>query len=43
MQLFRAGFKEAADVAGSLTDSLLILDQRNAHEPLPVLAECDAW
>src|SRR5262249_59057438 len=31
VQLFEAGFKKAADVAGGLTDALLVLHQRDAH------------
>src|ERR1700678_2512595 len=41
VQLFRTGFKETAQVAGGLADALLILNQRNAHKALPVLAEPD--
>jgi len=42
VQLFNAGIKKTADVAGRLTDALLVLDQRDAHEPLAVLAKCNA-
>ena len=42
VQLFRRGFKKAPDVAGGLADALLVLDQRDAHEALAVLAEADA-
>ena len=35
-------FKEAADVAGGLADALLVLDQRDAHVVVAVLAEADA-
>src|SRR6202521_1556104 len=42
VQLFRTGFKEAAQVAGGLADALLVLDQRDAHKPFPVLANSDA-
>ena len=42
MQLTRTGFKEATDVAGGLTDALLILDQRDAHVTLAELAETNA-
>src|SRR5258708_35390647 len=42
VQLFRRAFKEASDVAGGLTDALLVLDQRDPHESLPVFAEADA-
>ena len=42
VQLFRPGFKKPTDVARGLTNTLLILDQRDAHVPFPVLAEADA-
>ena len=42
MQFGRRRFKEPADVAGRLTDPLLVLDQRDAHEALAVLAEAHA-
>src|SRR5882672_12357741 len=42
VQLFRAGFKEPAQIAGGLADTLLVLDQGDAHEAFPVLAEADA-
>src|SRR5205085_9789471 len=42
VQLFDAGFKQAADVARRLTDALLVLDECDAHETLAVLAEGDA-
>ena len=42
MQLLRAGLKKPAQVAGGLPDTLLVLDQRDPHEALPVLAEADA-
>ena len=42
MQLFGAGFKKAADVAGGLTDALLVLDQRDADIALTPLAEAGA-
>ena len=37
-----AGFKETADVARGLADALLVLDQRDAHIAVAVLAEADA-
>src|SRR5262245_25961592 len=42
MQLLRARFKKAPDVAGGLTDTLLVLDQRNADIALAALAEAGA-
>ena len=42
VQHFRAGFKKAPDVARGLADALLVLDQRDAHMALAVLAEADA-
>ncbi len=41
VQLFRSAFKKAADIAGCLTDALLVLDERNAHETFAALAEAD--
>ncbi len=42
VQLFGAGFKEAADVACSLPDALLVLHQRDAHVAFAALAEAGA-
>src|SRR5271169_6077379 len=42
VQLFRPGFKEAADIARGLADSLLVLHQRDTHEALAIFAEADA-
>src|ERR1700738_5068386 len=42
VQLFRRAFKEAPDIAGGLTDSLLVLDQRDSHESFAIFAEADA-
>ena len=42
VQLLRTGFKETPDVAGGLADALLVLDQRDAHIALAVLAEGNA-
>src|SRR5437879_3338868 len=42
VQLFRAGFKKAPDVAGGLADALLVLDQRDADISFAVFAEADA-
>jgi hypothetical protein len=39
VQLFRSGFKEAPQIAGRLTDSLLVFHQCDAHKPFPVLAK----
>src|SRR5580704_8574737 len=42
VQLFRTGFKEAPQVARGLANALLVLDERDAHEPFAVLAEANA-
>src|SRR5258705_9229958 len=42
VQLFRSAFKKAANIAGRLTNALLVLDERNAHEALAALAEAGA-
>ena len=42
VQLFRRVVEEAPDVAGGLTDALLVFHERDAHEPLAVFAEADA-
>src|SRR5262249_50238855 len=39
VQLFRSGFKKAADIAGRLTNALLVLDERNTHKTFAALAE----
>src|SRR3979411_608431 len=39
MELFRGRFKKPANVARGLADTLLVLHERDAHEPLAALAE----
>src|SRR5262245_2975938 len=42
VQLFGSGFKKAADIAGGLTDALLVLDQCDAHVSFAMFPEADA-
>src|SRR6476646_2674773 len=42
VQRFRPGFKETPDIAGSLTDALLVFHQCDAHEAFTVFAKADA-
>src|SRR5215470_9016080 len=42
VQLFGAGFKEAAQAAGRLADALPVLHQGDAHKAFAVLAKPDA-
>src|SRR3984957_17715344 len=42
VQLRRAGFQEAADIARHLADALLVLDQRDAHMALAIFAKARA-